>query len=67
MKRTSGIKIKFTEASQSFDTLIRTRVRANNLPDIALFPQPGVLSDFVKHNFRDLSQRLGETAVWQSD
>ena len=26
----SGIKIKFAEASQSFDTLIRSRVRANN-------------------------------------
>ena len=47
-QNTSGIKIKFTEASQSFDTLIRTRVRANNLPDIALFPQPGILKDFVK-------------------
>lgn len=58
-QQTSGIKIKFTEASQSFDTLIRTRVRANNLPDIALFPQPGVLSDFVKQNkMTDLSTQL---------
>jgi alpha-glucoside transport system substrate-binding protein len=55
----SGIKIKFTEASQSFDTLIRTRVRANNLPDIALFPQPGILLDFVKQNkMTDLSTQL---------
>ncbi len=56
---TSGIKIKFTEASQSFDTLIRTRVRANNLPDIALFPQPGILKDFVKQGkMTDLSTQL---------
>ncbi len=43
----SGIDIKLTEASQSFDTLIRTRVQANDLPDMALFPQPGVLKDFA--------------------
>ena len=55
----SGIKIKFTEASQSFDTLIRTRVRANNLPDIALFPQPGILKDFVKQGkMTDLGTQL---------
>jgi alpha-glucoside transport system substrate-binding protein len=55
----SGIKIKFTEASQSFDTLIRTRVQANNLPDIALFPQPGILKDFVNQNkMTDLGTQL---------
>jgi alpha-glucoside transport system substrate-binding protein len=57
--KTSGIKIKFTEASQSFDTLIRTRVQANNAPDIALFPQPGILKDFVAQNkMTDLSTQL---------
>lgn len=58
-QKTSGITIKFTEASQSFDTLIRTRVRANNLPDIALFPQPGILKDFVSQGkMTDLSTQL---------
>jgi alpha-glucoside transport system substrate-binding protein len=58
-QKTSGIKIKFTEASQSFDTLIRTRVQANNAPDIALFPQPGILKDFVNQNkMTDLSTQL---------
>ncbi|HEX6755025.1 MAG TPA: ABC transporter substrate-binding protein [Mycobacteriales bacterium] len=58
-QQSSGIKIKFTEASQSFDTLIRTRVRANNFPDIALFPQPGVLKDFIKQGkMTDLSTQL---------
>jgi alpha-glucoside transport system substrate-binding protein len=44
----SGITIKFTDASQSFDTLIRPRVQGNNPPDIALFPQPGLMLDFAK-------------------
>src|SRR3712207_1154955 len=38
-QKTSGVKIKFSEASQSFDTIVRTRVAGNNFPDIALFPQ----------------------------
>lgn len=42
----TGIKIKFSEAS-AFETLIRTRVAGNNLPDIALFPQPGILTDIA--------------------
>ncbi len=45
-KRT-GITIKFSEAS-AFDTLIRTRVAGNSTPDIALFPQPGILLDIAK-------------------
>jgi alpha-glucoside transport system substrate-binding protein len=43
----NGIKINYTQAS-SFDTLIRSRVAGNNLPDIALFPQPGLLKDIQK-------------------
>src|SRR5512133_768436 len=66
-QKTSGIKIKFTEASQSFDTLIRTRVQANNAPDIALFPQPGILKDFVKQGkMTDLSTQLDVNKL-QSD
>jgi alpha-glucoside transport system substrate-binding protein len=66
-EKTSGIKIKFTEASQSFDTLIRTRVQANNAPDIALFPQPGILKDFVSQNkMTDLSTQLDVNKL-QSD
>src|SRR5262245_45891801 len=47
-EQSSGIKIKATEAAQSFDTLIRTRVQGNNLPDVALFPQPGLMLDIAK-------------------
>jgi alpha-glucoside transport system substrate-binding protein len=55
-QKSAGVKIKYTEAAQSFDTLIRTRVAGNNLPDIALFPQPGLLLDFAKQGkMQDLS------------
>ena len=55
----SGIKIKFTDASQSFDTLIRPRVQGNNPPDIALFPQPGLMLDFAKQGkLQDLGSML---------
>src|SRR5215217_6590062 len=55
----SGIKIKFTDASQSFDTLIRPRVQGNNPPDIALFPQPGLMLDFAKQGkLQDLGAML---------
>jgi alpha-glucoside transport system substrate-binding protein len=55
----SGIKIKFTDASQSFDTLIRPRVQGNNPPDIALFPQPGLMLDFAKQGkLQDLGGQL---------
>ncbi|MGN6331432.1 MAG: ABC transporter substrate-binding protein [Motilibacteraceae bacterium] len=42
-----GITIKYTQAS-GFETLIRSRVAGNNLPDIAVFPQPGLLKDIAK-------------------
>jgi alpha-glucoside transport system substrate-binding protein len=47
-EKSSGITVKLTDASQSFDTLIRPRVQGNNPPDIALFPQPGLMLDFAK-------------------
>jgi alpha-glucoside transport system substrate-binding protein len=55
----SGITVKLTEASQSFDTLIRPRVQGNNPPDIALFPQPGLMLDFAKQGkLQDLSSMI---------
>jgi alpha-glucoside transport system substrate-binding protein len=55
----SGITVKLTEASQSFDTLIRPRVQGNNPPDIALFPQPGLMLDFAKQGkLQDLGSLL---------
>jgi alpha-glucoside transport system substrate-binding protein len=43
----NNIKIKYIQAS-SFDTQIRSSVAGNNAPDIALFPQPGLLKDMQK-------------------
>ena len=43
----NGIKINYVQAS-SFDTLIRSKVAGNNAPDIALFPQPGLLKDIAE-------------------
>jgi len=45
--KTNNIKIKYIQAS-SFDTQIRSSVAGNNAPDIALFPQPGLLKDMQK-------------------
>lgn len=42
-----GIDVKFS-ATPDFDKLIRTRVAGNNLPDIAIFPQPGITLDIAR-------------------
>lgn len=39
-----GLDVTYTTIPD-FDTVIQSRVRGNNAPDIALFPQPGVLLD----------------------
>lgn len=45
-KRT-GIEIKY-EGSREFETLITVRVEANDAPDIANFPQPGLMASFAR-------------------
>jgi alpha-glucoside transport system substrate-binding protein len=42
-----GIKVKLS-ATPDFDKLIRSRVAGNNVPDIAIFPQPGITLDIAK-------------------
>jgi alpha-glucoside transport system substrate-binding protein len=60
----NGVTIKFSEASQSFDTIVRTRVQGNNLPDIALFPQPGVMMDIANSGkMQDLSGVIDKAKV----
>jgi alpha-glucoside transport system substrate-binding protein len=65
----TGINIRFSEASTSFNTLVQTRVQGGNLPDIALFPQPGILLDLAEQGrIADLSTvidvpKLEETLV----
>jgi alpha-glucoside transport system substrate-binding protein len=42
----SGIEVDYV-ASSDFTTLIRSRVEGGNPPDIALFPQPGLVLDLA--------------------
>ncbi|TMR95342.1 ABC transporter substrate-binding protein [Nonomuraea basaltis] len=44
-----GITIKWSP-SDNFNQLIVTRVQGGNLPDIALFPQPGIMRDLAAKN-----------------
>jgi alpha-glucoside transport system substrate-binding protein len=48
-EKSSGIKVNYTPTT-SFETLIRSRVQGNNAPDIAVFPQPGILVDLANQN-----------------
>ena len=60
----NGVTIKYSEASQSFDTIVRTRVQGNNLPDIALFPQPGVMMDIANSGkMQDLTALLDKAKL----
>lgn len=44
--KSQGITVKWSP-SDNFNQLIVTRAQANNLPDIAMFPQPGILKDLA--------------------
>jgi alpha-glucoside transport system substrate-binding protein len=58
-----GITISLTP-STDFNTLIRTRVAGNNTPDIAGFPQPGLMLDIAKQGkLADLSTVLNMDTV----
>jgi alpha-glucoside transport system substrate-binding protein len=62
--KTNDVTIKYSEASQSFDTLVRSRVAGNNLPDIAFFPQPGVMMDIAKSGkLRELGSLIDVNAL----
>ncbi len=43
----TGIKINY-EGSKEFETLITVRVEGGNAPDIANFPQPGLMASFAR-------------------
>src|SRR4051794_29599472 len=54
----NDITIKFSPAS-NFNQLINTRVQGNQLPDIAIFPQPGIMRSIAKSGkMADLSSVL---------
>ena len=43
----TGIDVVY-EGTDAFATLLPVRVASNNAPDIAMFPQPGLLADFAR-------------------
>lgn len=43
----TGIKIEY-EGTNEFATLLPVRVDSGNPPDIAIFPQPGLMADFAR-------------------
>jgi alpha-glucoside transport system substrate-binding protein len=59
--QSQGITIKWSPTG-NFNQLINTRVQGNNLPDIAMFPQPGILKDLAaKGKLAPLSDFLDMT------
>ena len=46
----SGIDIQY-EASQEFEAQIGIRAQGGNAPDLAIFPQPGLLADLASRDF----------------
>ena len=59
----TGIDIQY-EGTKEFETIISTRVDAGDPPDIADFPQPGLLANFVKAGkVKDLSTFLDREAL----
>ena len=43
----TGITVKY-EGSKEFETQIGVRAKSGNAPDVAIFPQPGLMADQVK-------------------
>lgn len=55
------------EGSADFETLILTRVQGGNPPDIAMFPQPGLMADFVESgDARPLDDVVDTAALQES-
>lgn len=51
----NGVTINF-QPTANFNSLINTKVQANQLPDIAIFPQPGIMKQIAaKGKMTDLS------------
>ncbi len=61
-----GINVKFSP-TPDFDKLVRSRVQGNNLPDIAIFPQPGITLDIARSGkLADLRDVLDMDALEES-
>lgn len=49
-EKANDIDIKY-EASKEFETQISIRAQGGNAPDLAIFPQPGLLSDLASRDY----------------
>ena len=49
-EKDSGITIKY-ESSKEFESQIGIRAQGGNPPDLAIFPQPGLLADLAKRDY----------------
>lgn len=62
-KEKTGISVNYT-GTQDFQTIITSKVRSGDTPDIGLFPQPGTLKAFAdKGDVRPLSEVLDVNAL----
>ncbi|EMR00035.1 ABC transporter substrate-binding protein [Paeniglutamicibacter gangotriensis] len=65
----NDIKIKY-ESSKEFETQIAVRAQGGNAPDLAIFPQPGLLGDLATRGFlKPASEGVKEqvTSGWSED
>ena len=49
-EKSSGIDIQY-ESSKEFEAQIGIRAQGGNAPDLAIFPQPGLLADLASRNY----------------
>lgn len=62
----TGIDVRYV-SSPAFDTEITTRIEGNNAPDIAVFPQPGLLLDIAEDTGAvPVGEYLDEAALEES-
>ncbi len=59
----NNVQLKLTP-TPSFESVITTRVQSNQLPDIAMFPQPGIMANLAKQGkLADLSTVATSTDI----
>jgi alpha-glucoside transport system substrate-binding protein len=61
-EKCTGIKVTY-QPSKEFEAALKTKVDGGNAPDIAIFPQPGLLAEFAASNdLKPASQAVTEEA-----
>ena len=58
----SGVTVKYN-GSSSFQTSVVTQVKGGQAPDIAIFPQPGVLKSLISQNMVPLDDMINVKSV----